>query len=73
MKREGGNEKGREERGEGGRERYELTSDALLCRRDSSGIRGGLVGETGGEIERSWTLAGLEKEDESAVRWLCPT
>ena len=31
----------------------EFTIDARLCLRESCGMRGGLVGDTGGEIERS--------------------
>lgn len=31
----------------------EFTMDARLCLRVSCGMRGGLVGDTGGEIERS--------------------
>ena len=45
-----------------------LTIEALLCRRDSWGMRGGFEGETGGEMERSWTLAGFEKEAERTCR-----
>ena len=46
-----------------------LTIEALLCLRESCGMNGGLLGEVGGEMERSWTLVGLEKEDERPGRW----
>ena len=50
-----------EEKGEGG---CRPTIEARLCLRESVGMRGGLVGETGGEMDRSWTLVGVEKEAE---------
>ena len=64
-----------EKRGKVGRRegREGLTSEALLWVRESCGIRAVLEGETGGEMERSWILAGLEKEEERDWRWVCPT
>ena len=69
---------GRRKQRVGGRERRQeddinkLTIEARLCLRESCGIRGGLEGEMGGEMERSWTLAGLEKEEEREARRFCP-
>ena len=77
-RREEGREEGGRKQRVGGRERRQegdmnkLTIEARLCLRESCGIRGGLEGETGGEMERSWTLAGLEKEEEREARRFCP-
>lgn len=51
------------------KERERVTNEALLCLRESWGMRGGLEGETGGEMDRSWTLVGFEKEEERTWCW----
>ena len=52
---------------------HKLTIEARLCFRESCGMKGGLEGETGGEIERSCTLAGVDKDAEREARRFCPT